>query len=91
MDVVELDKVIKELRTMPVHIRRKLIGWAKAVELKGLQNVRKMSGYHDEPLLGSRRGQRSVRLSWSYRAIYILNKNEEQNIVSVIKVSRHDY
>jgi hypothetical protein len=32
--------------------------------------VRKVPGFHDEPLSGKRFGQRSLRLSKSYRAFY---------------------
>jgi len=42
--------------------------WVAAVELDGVEEVRKAPGYHDEPLKGSRAGQRSIRLSRSYRA-----------------------
>ncbi len=44
----------------------------------GLSEVRKVPGYHDEPLKGQRKGQRSIRLSRSYRAIYVIE--EEKNM-----------
>ena len=56
----------------------------------GLEEVRKARGYHDEPLKGHRAGQRSIRLSSSYRAIYEIKKDTVE-FVSVEEVSKHDY
>ena len=61
-----------------------------AVEHDGLDEVRKVPGYHDEPLKGDRAGQRSIRLSRSYRAIYEV-KNDAVEFVSVEEVSKHEY
>ncbi|MGH1469309.1 MAG: hypothetical protein ACRBBP_10615 [Bdellovibrionales bacterium] len=47
----------------------KLLSWVEAVELKGLRQIRRLSGFHDEPLKGKRKGQRSIRLNKAYRAI----------------------
>ena len=55
-----------------------VLGWVNDVESAGLSEVRKVLGYHDEPLKGNRVGQRSIRLSKSYRAIYI-NRSGRQN------------
>ena len=41
-----------------------------AVATFGLEEIRKIPGYHDEPLRGDRKGQRSIRLSRLWRAIY---------------------
>jgi toxin HigB-1 len=64
--------------------------WVAAVEHDGLHEVRKAVGYHDEPLKGERAGQRSIRLSPAYRAIYEV-KRETVEFASVEEVSRHDY
>jgi len=49
---------------------------------------RRRPGYHDEPLHGQRQGQRSVRLSRSYRAIYF--EHEAGTVlVEVIEVNKH--
>lgn len=61
------------------------------VERVGLAEVRKLSGYHDEPLKGTRKGQRSIRLNRSYRAIYIEHESGKIQIVEVIEVSKHEY
>jgi proteic killer suppression protein len=47
-------------------------------------------GYLDEPLKGDRAGQRSMRLSRSYRAIYEV-KEDRVKFVSVEEVSKHEY
>ena len=62
----------KDLRKVPFYIADKLETWVDAVERDGLEEIRKIPGYHDEPLHGDRKGQRSIRLSKGYRAIYIL-------------------
>jgi len=68
----------------------KLAAWVESVETTGLESVRQVPGYHDEPLKGNRRGQRSIRLSLAYRAIYII-RNEQMEFVSVEEVNKHDY
>lgn len=80
----------KQLRKVPHHIKVNLMIWVAAVELDGVEEIRKVAGYHDEPLKGSRVGQRSIRLSRSYRAIYVTKKDTVE-FVSVEEVSKHDY
>ena len=53
----------KDLMVVPRHIAIKLGAWADDVGVRGLDEVRKVPGYHDEPLKGRRAGQRSIRLS----------------------------
>ena len=80
----------KQLRKLPRHIVDNLMIWVAAVEHDGLEEVRKVPGYHDEPLQGDRRGQRSIRLSRTYRAIYEI-KQDTVRFVSVEEVSKHEY
>lgn len=84
------DRAKKELIKLPLQIRVKLLGWVDAVERAGLEEVRKIPGYHDEPLKGSRAGQRSIRLNRAYRAIYVI-KNDGVEFVAVEEVNKHDY
>lgn len=91
MDRVVFDRVHKDLRKIPNYILEKLMIWAKSVELKGIREVRKIPGYHDEPLKGTREGQRSVRLNRSYRAIYQEEHDGTISIVLVIEVNKHEY
>lgn len=76
---------------MPQHVALKLALWTNAVQTRGLEEVRKIPGYHDEPLHGDRRGQRSIRLSRDYRAIYVIKNNEEVEFILVEEVTKHDY
>lgn len=88
---VEITKrAAKGLRKVPDHIRVNLTIWVMAVELQGVKEVRKVPGYHDEALKGKRAGQRSIRLSRSYRAIYEIKKDVVE-FISVREVGQHDY
>ena len=84
-------KVDRQLARVPSFIRDKFIAWAMAVEEVGLSEVRKLPGYHDEPLHGDRKGQRSVRLDRAYRAIYVQTQLNVVELIDVIEVSKHDY
>jgi proteic killer suppression protein len=89
---VELSKrAMKDLRVMPIHIVVKLKSWVELVETVGLDATRKNPGYHDEPLKGKRIGQRSIRLSRGYRAIYVVRHDDLAEIVCVREVSKHEY
>lgn len=83
--------VQKQLKKVPSHVAVKLLAWVEAVEAEGLEEVKKVPGFHDEPLRGKRSGQRSIRLSRAYRAIYEIKDKEEIEFVSVEEVSKHDY
>ena len=87
---VDLTNAKKDIRKVPLHIQTKLLGWVDDVEERGLEAVRKIPGWHDEPLKGTRKGQRSIRLSRSYRAIYIIKKGRAE-FVSVEEVNKHEY
>lgn len=91
MDRAIFTKVDKQLKKLPQFIVLKLLAWAKSVELKGLREVRKIPGYHDEPLKGPRQGQRSIRLSKGYRAIYIEELDGSVNLVIIEEVNKHEY
>jgi proteic killer suppression protein len=76
---------------LPVQIHEALYLWKESVEHLGLAEVRKAKGYHDEPLKGQRKGQRSVRLNRAYRLIYDEFENGEIVVVSVQEVNKHEY
>ena len=67
------------------------MAWVEAVEAQGLEEVRKIPGFHDEPLRGQRRGQRSIRLSRAYRAIYRILEDGALEFISVEEVTKHEY
>lgn len=87
---VLFDRVKKELRRLPIHIQEKAEKWALDVEEYGLEKVRQLPGLHDEPLKGNRLGQRSIRLSKSYRLIYVVFE-ETIIVVTVLEIHKHDY
>lgn len=90
--LVEISRLaLKQLRKVPRHVVDKLLGWVRSVEQEGLEEVRKIPGYHDEPLRGKRSGQRSIRLSRAYRAIYRVDHTGAVELVVVEEVSKHDY
>jgi proteic killer suppression protein len=86
MEVILSKNAEKQLQKTPAHIRSKLMYWTSQVDDYGIEEVRKIPGFHDEPLKGKRKGQRSVRLSKSWRAIYEIIDN-----IIVIEVHHHDY
>ncbi len=57
------------------------------MEEEGLEEACKVSGFHDELLGEKRAGQRSIRPSKAYRAIY---RVDDSGAV-VEEVSKHDY
>ena len=79
VDKVSFIKVKKTLKVLPTHILRNLQRWAMQVEMLGMNEVRKIPGYHDELLKGKRKRQRSIRLSKAYRA-FIQNTNMKELI-----------
>ena len=81
----------KDLGKCPAHIVQSFMAWVGAVQLDGLESVRRLPGYHDEPLLGEWKGHRSVRLSRSYRAIYVIRQDRSIEFVLVETVTKHEY
>ncbi len=76
---------------MPTHIQSKFEYWCDLLNFIGLLKARKYKGFHDEPLRGKRAGQRSVRLSKAYRAIYVEVDKNNYEIIEVIEVNKHEY
>ena len=89
---VELSRAAqKHLKKIPSYIVVKLQEWVLAVGEFSLEEVRKRPGFHDELLKGNRAGQRSIRLSRGYRAIYIIKAQGAVEFVSIEEVHLHDY
>lgn len=94
MDIYSLiltKKAERQLLKVPEHIASKFQLWVDLIEQEGLRESRKIKSFHDEPLKGTRKGQRSIRLSKSYRAIYIEKKDGSLELVEVLEVNKHDY
>lgn len=83
--------VEKQLDRIPEVIVRKFRIWVALVEESGIREVRKLKGFHDEPLKGKRQGQRSVRLNRAYRAIYVEHNSGELELIEVLEVNKHEY
>lgn len=80
----------KQLNSIPKNIKFKFYTWVSFLNELGLKEVRKSPGFHDEPLKGKRKGQRSIRLNKAYRAIYI-EKDNHLELVEVLEVNKHEY
>jgi proteic killer suppression protein len=93
INVVELseflNKQIKK-RQIPDFILVKLQDWVEDVENRGLEIVRRIPGYHDEPLKGKLAGVRSIRLGKGWRAYYQV-KESERIVVWVERIDKHEY
>ncbi|WP_413613497.1 type II toxin-antitoxin system mRNA interferase toxin, RelE/StbE family [Bdellovibrio sp. HCB-110] len=74
---------------MPYYIQIKAKYWVMEVEYRGIHDVAKLPGYHDEPLRGDRYGQRSIRLNKGYRLIYRII--EDRVFIELLEVHKHDY
>jgi proteic killer suppression protein len=92
VEITELVK--KQLRKLPRYIAVKFLGWVTAVRLNGLEEVRKVPGFHDEPVKGTA-GRRSIRLSRGYRAYYrIVTRDHDEVTVEMVRVEgvdKHEY
>jgi proteic killer suppression protein len=87
MDIVLDGRAQRQLKRTPKQIVRKLRDWVLRVSTYGLREVAKIPGYHDEPLSGERKGQRSIRLSRLWRAIYHLVPQR----LTITTVTPHEY
>lgn len=82
----------RDLKTLPDFIEDRFHRWVLDVSEVGLNKVRKIPGWHDEPLNGKRKGQRSIRLNKAYRAIYREDKvSQLLIIVEVLEINKHRY
>ena len=88
--VVITERAKKDLRFVPARVLDKFEAWVQFVESIGLEETRKIPGFHDEPLKGKRKGQRSIRLNRAYRAFYVV-KQDSIEFVSVEEVVKHEY
>jgi addiction module RelE/StbE family toxin len=91
--VVTMSKLAeKQLNKVPLYIQRNILEWIELVIKVGISESRKIrgSGLHDEPLSGSLRGLRSIRLSSGWRLYYNLIKGAPQ-IIKIERIDKHKY
>ena len=79
----------KQLDRVPDFIRKKVMLWIFLVESSGIWEVAKSPGFHDEPLKGERKGQRSVRMNLAYRLIYRIVEGRIH--IELLEVHKHEY
>lgn len=89
--VVASKKFEKQLRRIPERIQKAVLAWIGDVEDSGIRAVRMRKGYHDEPLKGKRKGQRSVRLGRAYRLIYEEDSRGKIHLIVILEVTKHEY
>jgi proteic killer suppression protein len=90
-EVILSNSAKKGLAKCPIHVVRKFYIWKGSIEYLGLREIRKLPGYHDEPLRGAREGYRSIRLSRGWRAFYFIKPGNQIEIIEVVEVSKHAY
>jgi len=87
---VDIRAVEKDLMKTPNALVIKFQKWVDDIEKYGLEEVRKVRGWHDHTLTGDRAGQRAIYLNKSWRAVYVIEGGEVK-IVKVIEVHPHEY
>ena len=87
--ILEHGNIAKICRKLPEQIVKKYEVWKNIVFRHGPDKLREFPGFHDEALRGSRKGERSSRLSLQYRVIYSV----EQDVVTVyvLEITPHRY
>jgi mRNA-degrading endonuclease RelE of RelBE toxin-antitoxin system len=87
--VLEHHDIAKTVRRLPPWIAKEYEVWKDLIFRHGPEILRQYPGYHDEPLRGDRKGQRSSRLSRQYRVIYFV---ERQSVtIYVLEITPHHY
>jgi len=87
---VDIRAVEKDLMKTPKALVIKFQKWVDDIEKYGLEEVRKVRGWHDHALKGDRIGQRAIYLNKKWRAVYVI-QGTEVKIVKVIEVHPHEY
>jgi proteic killer suppression protein len=90
-EVIFTKFVQKQFKRLPERVQKSMRFWSEVIENEGVETMRRVPGYHDEPLKGDRVGQRSSRLNRSYRVIYEESDTGEILIISVLEVNKHEY
>ena len=80
----------KDLERMQRYIADIFLAWVLDVEKRGIEEVRKVPGYHDELCQGKLKGLRSIRLTKGYRAYYRIERKQIE-FIFVEGVDKHVY
>ena len=87
--IYEKRSLEKDLKRLPVLIRKHYEVWKRVIEPGGPQGLREIKGYHDEALKGAWKGFRSSRLNKQWRVIYKVESNRFE--IFVVEVNPHEY
>ena len=87
---VDIRAVEKDLARTPKAMIIKFQKWVDDIEKYGLEEARKVRGWHDHTLKGDRAGQRAIYLNKQWRADYVI-EGAGVKIVKVIEVHPHAY
>lgn len=82
----DIDKVYKKL---PLQVKKSYEYWKSLISVNGPKILLTFPGFHDEKLIGKRKGQRSSRLNKLYRVIYMVK--EEEITILIIEITPHKY
>ena len=88
--IVISKKAGKDLEKVQRYIADIFFAWVLDVEARGLEEVRKVPSYHDEPCKGKLFGMRSIRLSKGFRAYYRI-EGDQVEFVFVERIDKHVY
>ena len=87
---VDIRAAEKDLMRTPKALVIKFQKWVDDIEKYGLEEVRKVRGWHDHALKGDRAGQRAIYINKQWRAVYVIEGGEVK-IVKVIEVHPQEY
>lgn len=87
---VDIRAAEKDLMRTPKALVVKFQKWVDDIEKFGLEEVRKVRGWHDHTLKGNRAGQRAIYLNKKWRAVYRVEGGAIKT-VKVIEVHPHEY
>ena len=87
---VDIRAAEKDLMRTPKALVIKFQKWVDDIEKYGLEEVRKVRGWHDHSLKGDRAGQRAIYLNKKWRAVYAIEGGEVK-FVKVVEVHAHEY
>ena len=80
----------KDIERIQRYVADLFFAWVLDVERRGLEEVKKVPSFHDEPCKGKLKGLRSIRLTRGYRAYYRIEKDQVE-FVFVERVDKHEY
>ena len=89
--IVETKKADRDLNKAPTEVLKSYQLWCAFIMDQGIDYIKKVRGYRDEKLVGNWKGYRSSRLNKQWRVIYSYSASGAINIVTVERVTPHDY